>query len=88
MGALVKICFGAMDGAFVSFLGPGCDVELPGRSFFIEPDVPGLAICVGAFSGPVDRIKSAKSLILWSLASGSRGAATRLDRTPEDFSDA
>lgn len=74
-----------MEGAFVSFLGPDCDAELPGRSFFTEPEVVGLTVCVGAVSGPVDRIKSAKSLILLSLVSGSRGAARRPDRTPGGF---
>ena len=75
-----------MEGAFVSFLGPSCDVELLGRSFFAKlPDVAGLIVCVGPVSGPVDRMKSAKSLILWSVASASRGAATRPDRTPGDL---
>lgn len=74
-----------MEGDFVSFLCPVCDVELLGRSFFAVPEVAGLAVCVGTESGPVDRMKSAKSLILWSLASASRGAATRPDRTPGDF---
>ena len=69
----------------MSFLGPSCDVELLGRSFLDVPDVVGLAVCVDIVSGPVDRMKSAKSLILWSLASASRGDATRPDRTPGDF---
>ena len=64
----------------MSFLGPACDEELPGRSFFVVTGV-----FLGTASGPVDRIKSAKSLILWSLPSASRGAATRPDRTPGDF---
>ena len=72
----------------MSFLGPTGEVELLGRSFFAVPEVVGLNVCVCTPSGPVDRMKSAKSLILWSLASGSRGAATRPERTPGDFSGA
>ena len=63
---------------FVIFLGSGLpvpvigDEELPGRDDFALLGTAGFCSVLGGTSGPVDRMKSAKSRSESSLAIGSR----------------
>jgi hypothetical protein len=61
---------------FVIFFGGGFgEVELLGRDCFVEFETNDLRIKLGADSGPVDRMKSAKSRRESSRFIGSRGLA-------------
>lgn len=68
--------------AFVIFFGGGFgEEELPGLDCFVAFEAADLGIEFGEASGPVERMKSAKSRRESSLFIGSRGLAPPGERT-------